>query len=258
VKIGVIFCAFQAEDLLARSLGPWIETRRQHLGGHEFIICAVSVPFEGFDTSGEPEDRTRAILGGHAQAGEIDHAIVRDKPMKETEARGAALRWLVAQGVDTLIQWDSDEFPTTEQIERILAFVAARPHIAWFRLSYKNRVFTPDQYLVQPFTPPRIHRVQPPGTMSIRADIFYEDNGIVYGRTDNPHVDRIPDHYFPSLTIPKSVAWIDHWTWLSDLRSKRKQAYQWARWQRCDFAWDDSRGGLIWRDGQPVPETARD
>lgn len=252
MTVGLIYCVFQQADYLPRSLGPWIEAKRTRLGGNDYLICAVSVPFEGFSME-EPPDRTRTLLGMHAQAGDIDHAIVRDKPMKETEARGAALRWLVEHGADTLIQWDSDEMGTTEQIARILAFWAARPQIAWARLSYRNRVFTPDQYLVEPFTPPRIHRAV---LRHCQAHSFWDDNNVAYREPITGQMFR--DVEMPSVVVPPAVALVDHYTWLSDSRGKAKQKYQWARWGRCDFDWDDTRGGLIFRDGIPPPETARD
>ncbi len=255
MKIGIIFAAFQAEDLLTRSLTPWIEARSQKLGGHEFVICAVSVPFEGFDTSGEPADNTRSILGAHVAHGkDIDHAIVRDRPMKETEARGAALRWLVEQGVEVTWMVDHDEVYTTTEIQRILAFIQGRPLVAAFRGSLRNLVFDERTYLVQPFTPMRGHRVTAGG---YTADSFWDDNNVLYrSRQFADHAKRDID--LPCLTIPKALQFTAHYTWLNDQRSKRKSEYQWARWKRCDFDWDDSRGGLIWRDGVAVPETARD
>lgn len=256
MRIGVIFCAWQTEDYVERALAPWLAAKAQRLGGHDFVLCAVSAPFAGFDQS-EPQDRTRPILGALAHTGALDHVVVTDKPIAETEARGRALRWLIDQGATDVIQADSDEFPTTDQLSRILAFWAARPHVCWARLSYKNRVFTPDQYLVEPFTPPRIHRVHAPGG-GYRAHSFHQDNNVTYGGTVTR--DLIPDERFPSVTVPKTVAWIDHWTWLNDARSRRKIEYQLKGrgWPTCTFDWDDSRGGLIFRDGMPPPEVARD
>ncbi len=250
MKVGVILCAWQTEEYVEASLAPWIAARETRLGGHDYVICAVSVPFEGFAQS-EPRDRTRAILGAAVQADNIDHVIVTDKPMKETEARGRALQWLIERGVDVLWQWDADEIGTAEQIAAIAGFVAARPQVPWFRVCYRNYVFDQQTYLVDPFTPPRIHRV---AAGELRATDFYDDNNVLYRRPGDGWIVRDTD--LPCVTIPKAVAWIKHLTWLSDLRSKTKAAYQWVRWGRCDFDWDDSRGGLIWRDGQPIPETA--
>lgn len=253
MKIGLIYCAWQAADFVPLSLTPWIEAKRARLGGHDFQICAVSVPFESFPQD-EVRDTTRSILGAHAQAGDIDHVVVKDRPMKETEARGAALRWLVGQGVDLIWQWDSDEITTADEIERTLRFVESKPLVAWFRGSLRNYVFDQRTYLTEPFTPPRIHRVRVGG---YQAASFWDDNNVNYHGTITRDIKKDMNQ-FPSTAIPKAVAWVRHLTWLNDARSRAKVLYQQSRGWTCSFDWDDARGGLVWRDGQPVPETAQD
>lgn len=255
-KIGVIFAAWQCADLLPQSLAPWIEARKRHLGGRTYMIVAVSVPFEGFPQE-EPLDGTLPVLHAKREQGDIDHHIQSVVPVKETEARGAALKWLVEQGCEATIMVDSDEFYQLAEIERIFAFVAARPHLACFRISLKNRVFDAHTHLVEPFQPMRIHRVQ---VGDLRATDFWDDNNIYYSPSSSGHL--VKDVQLPGAVIPTAVAWIDHLSWLNDGpdgRSRRKILYQNARpgW-KCSFDWDDARGGLIWRDGQPIPETARD
>lgn len=253
MKIGVIWVGFQTEDYVRPSSSPWIAAREHKLCGHEFLIAAVSVPFQGFDV-GE-HDNTRVVLHEFAQMGKIDWLIAHDTPMKETDARGEALRWLVAQGVTHVWQHDSDEFITVQEIAAIIRFIEARPHVDWFRLSLKNQVFTPSQYLVEPFTPPRIHRVDIGG---YQAHSFYQDNNILYGGKVTR--DLKPDMEFPHCLVPKSVAWIRHASWLNNSRSRAKCAYQAARWgaDKCTFAWDDSKGGLIFNPAMPAPEIARE
>lgn len=261
-RVGVIFCAWQSADLLPASLTPWVEAKRARLGGHDFTIAAVSVPFEGFPQ--EPVmDGTRGLLGGYAHHGEIDHVVVSNKPLKETEARGRALKWLVERGVELTIMVDSDERWTAAQIEATLAFVAANPWVAWFRVCYKQMVFTPRQWLVDPFTPPRIHRVR---AGSYVADGFWDDNGVLYRGTITRDFKRDTD--MANMTVPQGVAWVAHDTWLSDDRSRRKCLYQATRWDPpngagCSFRWDDTQG-LVWneayfaRTGQPIPEVTHD
>lgn len=251
-KYGIIWVGHQCEDTLERSLAPWIEARKSRLGGHGFVICAVSEPFEGFQ-QGE-HDNTRLQLYAHHQNGEIDNLIVGDEPTKETKARGDALRWLRAQGATHLWQHDADEFITTDQIAAIARFVEARP-VDWYRLSLRNQVFTPNQHLVEPFTPPRIHRVHNPG--GFVAAGFHQDNNVYYERPWDG--ERILDTQMASLTVPKGVAWIAHESWLNNSRSKSKIDYQRARgWPNCSFSWDDSKGGLIWNPSLPIPETETD
>lgn len=249
MKIGILFCAYNAQPYLATALAPWIAARAAKLDGHEFLICAVSVPFESFPQ--QPTDDTRSFLGSVSHLNAIDHAIVRDKPMKETAARGAALNWLRDAGADLIWQWDSDELTDLAEISRTIRFVESKPLIPWFRGSLKNYVFDRQTYLTQPFTPPRIHRARIGDRV---AAWFWDDNNIAYGNASG----YVHDTALPSATIPKAIAWVSHFSWLNDQRSKLKCEYQWARWGRCDFAWDESRGGLIWRDGTTPPETERE
>lgn len=254
-RYGLIYCAYDTADLVPASLQPWVDARRAKLGGHEFRIAAVCVPFAGFPREKEP-DSTQTLLEARLAAGDIDHLITSETPMAETEARGQALRWLVDADSDVTIMVDSDEVYQMDEIQRVAAFVAARPHVAAFRGSLKNYVFDNRTYLTQPFTPMRIHRVRVGG---YQAHSFWDDNNVTYGGTITRDLKR--DIEFPCVTIPKVVAFARHLTWLNDGpngRSHRKVRYQEARQWKCDFAWDDSRGGLIWRDGVTPPETARD
>lgn len=243
---GVIWTGYRCRDFLPDSISGWLAARRK-LG---LKICVVSCPFNDFLNG--PEDGTNVYLHHLLDTGEIDALFDSETPKTEVEARGEALRWLVKQGCETLWQADADEIYQLEQIERTIAFVEARPHVAWFRSSLKNRVFDRHTYLTEPFQPPRIHRVRVGG---YQAAGFWDDNNISYHGTITRDIKRDLD--FPSMTIPKTVAWVDHVTWLSDLRSQRKQAYQWKRWGRCSFKWDDVRG-LVWNPDFPIPETAQD
>lgn len=249
--IGVIFSSLNDEANLALALSPWIEARRTGLGGHKWLICAVSVPFHGFDVG--PMDMTQPRLEAHLLAGDIDHLIAGTSPMLETESRGAALVWLREQGADITWQADGDEHPTVPQIERIAAFVERNPLVVWFRLCLRNAVFNERTFLVEPFTPPRIHRVHPKvGVLSFTASCFLQDNDVGYagGLTRDIKVQG----QFASMTVPKSVAWVKHLSWIGD-RARRKVAYQQARGWQCSFAWDDAQGGLIWNGAPQETET---
>lgn len=253
--IGVIFCVWATKDYLAQSLAPWIELRR--IGQIKVSICAVNVLFAGFEGK---DDGTRELLKGYLDRGEIDHVIDGPDNMPETTARGMALTWLKEKGCDVSWMVDSDEMYTAAQVETILTFVYANPFVAWFRLSLRNHVFDDKTYLVEPFTPPRIHRVRVDG---YQAHSFSADNDIVYGGTITR--DIIPQDRFPSMTVPESIAAIKHLTWLNDtpenrVRSHRKIEYQLkARgWPSCSFAWDDSKGGLIFNPALPTPRVVRE
>lgn len=256
MRIGVIFTAWQTEDMVNESLRPWIQARHDRLGDNDYLICAVSVPFEGFSQD-EKLDDTVVNLRVYSKDHVIHHHIWQETPMKETEARGQALRWLLDRGCDITIMVDSDEFYQLAEIERIFSFVASRPSIAAFRGSLKNYVGIPDDktYLVQPFTPMRIHRVQ---HGSYQANSFWDDNNVLYRGTITRDFKRDID--LPVGQIPKVVAWTKHLSWPNSIRSQRKIDYQLngRKWPTCSFGWDDARGGLIWNPAMAAPETARE
>jgi hypothetical protein len=251
---GVILCAFQSEDTLDACLAPWLATKRAHPG--DYIICAVSVPFEGFPQ--DPPDRTRQILDGYAATGEIDHLITSDQPMKETEARGRALRWLVEKGAALTVMVDSDETWSQEQITAALAFVDANPWVQWFRVPYKQMVFTRDQWLAQPFIPARIHRTHIHG--GYVAAGFWDDNNVFYRRPWEADGKVVRDAELACLVIPQALVWVSHETWLSNARSRAKVRYQTSRGWQCSFCWDEATDSLRFNDayyaltGECIPE----
>lgn len=255
MTIGIIFTSFGMEEYLSFSLTPWVEIRRTQVGGHQYLICAVSVPFEGFEAG--PADGTVDRLERLRLHNHIDAVITSNTPIKETTARGDAMNWLIAHGADTIWQWDGDEMTQPTDIERIVRFVDSRSLVSWFRVSYRNAVFTKDQYLIEPFCPPRIHRVRPAG---LTAHSFWDDNNVLYRDGSDAEVR---DVNLSSLTIPAIIAHPRHFTWLSDERSKRKISYQHKRWGHSSFRWDE-RHGLCFDEsyytakGLPLPEVAHD
>lgn len=259
-SIGIIYVAYQAEDLVPRSLQPWIDARAARLGGYDYSICAVSVPFEGFDHGGDELDRTLSILDRHAYDGNINHVIVSDKPIKETEARGRALAWLRDEAkVDICVQWDADELAGSTDIGDILWFVAAHPLVPSFRISYRNAVFDEHTFLVEPFTPMRVHRMR---GGRYEASSFWDDNNVLYRGTLTRDFKRDID--MATMTIPPTCANPLHLSWLSDERSRRKIKYQRARWGHCSFQWDEGENQLKFDEsyfakmGLPMPEVVRE
>lgn len=252
MTIGVILTGFNMEEYVGPCLDAWRQARDARLDGHDFLICAVSVPFAGFPVS--EEDDTVECLAAHLVAGRIDHLIAEPRNIPETTARGMALNWLTLSGADIVWQVDIDEMYEFHEIARIVEFVDANPWAAWFRLSLKNYVFDEQTYLTEPFTPPRIHRVRVDG---YRAHSFSGDNDIQYGGAITR--DIVPQSRFPSVTVPPSVAWVKHLTWQNNDRSRRKIEYQLQGrgWPQCSFAWDDTKG-LVFNPALPVPKVARD
>lgn len=253
MRVGLIFSAYQTKEYVERALQPWVDYRMGNLltpGAHDLRICAVSVRFAGFEGN---DDGTRDILRRARDDGEIDYLIEGPDNVPETTARGMGLQWLSNRGLDVAIQWDSDEIVTIEEIERMLAYIESEPFVAAFRFSYRNLVFTSNQWLAESFTPMRVHRFK---HGSYAADRFYDDNNVMYRGTITR--DFRQDISFPVMTVPETIFAPLHYTWLSDLRSKKKVAYQKSRGWSCSFDWDDSQGGLIFNPALPRPKVVRE
>lgn len=254
MKIGIIFTAFNVEQYVDNSLDPWLSARNGTLDGHEFLIAAISVPFKGFNV--KELDNTQIILKEYYNHQDIDYLHSEydlTRTFSETDARGLALKWLMEKKVDILIQWDGDEIASLENISKIVKCVEDNPYITMFRLSYKNLVFTENQYLEEPFTPARIHRTCVGGFV---ASGFWDDNNVFYTYGDR----HMRDSDMASKIIPRSIAWPRHYTWLNDFRSKQKIQYQMSRgWPSCSFRWDEKEGlkfneEHFRRLGQPLPK----
>lgn len=244
MKIGILYCAFNCEEYLDKSLTPWVSARASGLMGHEFVISVVSVPFEEYKDIEIKADETPAKLAEYLKSGAIDSLIVGPKFVKEHVARNNALKYLLNRSVDYVILWDGDEVPTEDNIKKILHFVYMNNHIDWFSISYKNFVFDEKTYLVDPFCPPRIFKVL---AFPWKIFGFFWDNDIQYieysptdgmlmARENKTYTDLLPASINPSegmsytrlpgMIIPPSVAWVDHYTWIDNEKTRAKVAYQ--------------------------------
>lgn len=258
MKLGVIFCGFNTAQYISDSLFPWIEARRKQIDGNQIVISAVSVPFVRFP--GERTDSTAKIISDHFLKGDIDQCCVDNEPLEETVVRGNSLNYLKSVGCDAVIQVDSDEFYTLEQIEKILNIVNFNPFVVWFRLSLKNYIFDGKTYLEEPFQPPRIHRIKT--VDGFEAAGFWDDNSVFYTNGENTYQDRS----FPTKTIHKNIIWVKHMTWLNDERGRDKVNYQKSRWGNdlCSYEWDDEKkelkfnGAYYKRMGMPIPNVIKE
>ena len=253
MRIGIIYCAYSSEEYVEKSLSPFIEGA----SGHSFVISAISYPFVGFEKGGNK--KTLDILRKYRDEGKI-YLNYGSEEIEEPTARQIALDQLLEIGVDLIWMVDSDELYTKQQIHGIIKFVQEEEFVAWFRLSFKNRVFDFD-YLEEPFCPPRIFRIK---VSNYQINRFIDDNNLSYrGRLKR---DIVPDLALSNMTVPKSVAWIDHYTWLdtpeSKGRTKKKVEYQLKHFGICSYKWDYKENKLEfdekYYEGKSLPKVLKD
>lgn len=253
MRIGVLYTAFNDKNFLEKNLIPWIEIRKNKLNNHEFIISVVSVPFEEYkEIIDDKDDGTIDLLKIYLKEGKIDYLIDSPKFVKEHIARNSALQKLLEQNIDYLWIVDNDEEYNQKNIESIINYVIFNKFVKWFSISFKNYVFDNNTYLIEPFTPPRIFA----NDKNQKILCFYFDNDILYNNNDH----KISYKNFISLNIPKQIAWVKHFSWISNEKSKNKVKYQEKHFAPtgCSFKWNEQKG-LVWNEdyfkaiGQSIP-----
>jgi len=265
-KIGIIYCSYGMPDYLSKSLSPWIEAKKINLGGNEFLIAAVSTPFKEYKDYQILDNSTPTFLSVALAEGDIDDLYAETEYLLESEVRDKALQFLLKEDCDSILIADGDEFFTREQIERLLKFTDLDPWTSWFKFSYKNYIFDSNHYLAEPFTPPRFFRVL---TNGYRLDTFSWDNDVFYKGTitsNGKFVNKNLDYKeLPSRTIPVNIAFIKHYTWFSDQRSKNKIRYQMEHFKgSCSYRWNEKENKLEFNPeyynqiGQRNPEVLED
>lgn len=260
MRIGILFCAYNCEETIHQSLAGWLEAKKSKVGGHEYIISAVSIPFQEYKDIDQNADSTPQILGEYVESNKVDYLVTGPKFISESKARDLALEPLLTENLDLVILFDGDEIITVEQILNIINFIQLDPWCSWFSFSYKNYVFDTNTYLVDPFTPPRAFRVK---TNGYTLAGFNWDNDTVY--KNDMHNEYIFFKNLPTKTIPSSIAWIKHLTWLNNEKTKKKIAYQLSHFKGvCSYQWNIEKNCLEFnrdfylKNNLPIPLIAKD
>jgi hypothetical protein len=238
MKIGIIGMAYNAVDSVEKTLSPWLNARDEKLGGNEFIIHAVSVPFAEYkNIPGFVEDHdTYRMLETLLVYEKIDYLTISPLYMTEAESRSAGLVPLLIENCDIIWCVDlQDEYYTKKIISEIINFVNLNKWTSWFTCNFRNYVFDERHYLEEFFTPPRIFRVKTNGYILQK---FYFDNDITY-KEELRESKETSYKTLPSMNLPKNI-FIKHLTWLNNENSKKKILYQKARGWICSYTWDEN------------------
>lgn len=257
-KIGVLYCGYNTEEYINSSLIPWIQARELKPANCEFLISAVSVPFLEYKDLKVKKDNTQRDLESYKYNNNIDHLFISNDYYTEKDARNKALEPLLSAGCEAIWLVDSDEAYSIYDIEKILNYVNLEKFISWFSVSYKNYVFNVNTYLKDPFTPPRIFRVN---TNGYKLGGFYWDNDIAYFNGFTPNLSY---KELPSKTIPSKIAFVPHFTWLSTEKNKLKCEYQQKHFGHCGYKWNEVENKLEFNEeyykkiGQQIPEIIKE
>lgn len=255
MRIGVLLCAYNCGETIRDCVKPWFLAKHE-IKEHEFIISAVSVPFAEYREINKAEpDETTDFLDYMSMHGDIDYLVQDQLYISEAEARDMALSPLLPHS-DVVILVDGDEIYTLDQIRNIINFMVLDPWVSWFSFSLKNYVFNKNTYLLKPFTPPRAFRVKTGGYTINR---FTWDNDIEY--IHYVKGEQLSYRQLPTKIIPPSVAFIKHYTWLSNEKTRLKIEYQLKHFKGvCGYRWNSETNSVEFNPdhyqqiGESIPE----
>ena len=236
MKIGVLFCAYRNINTVEDSLRGWLAIKEE---GYDVEIAAVSLPFAQFEPKND--DGTQIFL--ESIKGRLAWLKCGNETVgEECNTRDLAAQALKEKGCDVIILWDGDEIASKQELQSIIRFIAADKFCAWFQFSYKNYVFDETHFLAEPFTPPRAFRVKVGG---LKLGSLIADNLFYY---EDAQGQRVSPWQASFRTIPKTVAWIKHLSWLDDSRAREKIAYQQLHIPKgCPFLIDKD-GKMNWNE----------
>ena len=230
LNIGILFCSYgkDTQNYIRHCISPWESTD---------LLCnvsfaATSAQFSKFETEEDYESKRIFEANGVER---VFHSI---NPISEAEARSGGLNLLSLDSLDYVWLVDSDEIYKTEEINAIVNFLERNRLTNWFSISLKNFVFDKSTYLEEPFQPPRIFKTH---CGDVKLAGFYWDNEPYYIKDEN-NSQHIDFKSFSSIIIPPNVAWISHYSWLNDERSRKKIEYQKARGWNCSYDWNKETG----------------
>lgn len=266
MKIGLICCFYGNRKYLDDVISPWIELKNQNK--IDLTLTLVHGQFKEYHDLGYPDNDKETLAWIDENKSKFDYIYIQEQHLigskyfqgdtsqyqDESTIRNYGLKYLLKNKVDAILLLDGDEIYSKSEILKLINFIDNEPYIPWFRIEFKNLVFTEHTY-INGFKPPRIFRTNI-NEWYLRQ--FYYDNDVLYStKLEEKTIDY---KNLACITIPKNICNPLHFTWLDDKISKKKIEYQekhFAHGAGCSFKWDN---GLKWNEeyfkklGQPIPE----
>lgn len=215
MKIGILGCFYNCEDLLPHVLEPWLLLKNE---GYDISFSVINAQFSEYAQLGYPADDTHTQELLRSYAPHFASLFISNTPLRESQARTRALQGLAHLNVDLVWLLDGDEVYTVEQIKNILSFIEKTP-FDYYHVYLKNRIFDTIEWK-DDFFPPRVFRTDRHQGLYT----FTWDNELAY--KDGTHANTV----VPGI-VPKALAYVNHFTW------RRKDALQKIAYHKKHFGY---------------------
>ena len=238
MKIGILLTCYNCEAYVDKCIEPWMNLKDRY----NFVFSCNSGMFKDYFDLGIPENNqvTLEKLIEH----KLDFLVTTSgrNLLDEDSSRNLSLDFLKKQDCDLLVYLDGDEIYTETQIISILEFIQNNPEFDQYVICFKNYTINQDLFLNN-FIRKSIYWMKRYGGINR----FYFDQDFIYNDPNSIYTN--------TTVIPREIAFVDHYSWLSDdPRTRIKIKYQNTRYVghnsdipenlRCSFVWDEKRNKL--------------
>jgi len=231
MKIGILFASYNCADYIDKCFQPWLNLREE-------LNLVLASTNGRYDLSIKESD----AKGSHSLlkliGKDLDflvHSSGKDNRWSEEQSRTYMLNFMNDQKVDLIWCIDADEFYSENDIRNILNYIKVNKQYDAYCVQFKNYVFELP-YWIDGFQKDVIYWTD----RNNGIKCFNFDNDITYNN------NTITQNNNNKITIPKSIAYVDHYTWLNnDSRIPEKIRNQNIKYDgeigaKCAYKYDEN------------------
>lgn len=244
MKIGIQIITYNSADSFEKLIEPWLKLKDRY----DLKIWVGSGQFKIYHDMGceNLNGPTIQLLESMLGQGKIDYLFQPDPDnlLGDHTTRDKCIPWMREQDIDLMIQLDSDEFYTEEEVNNYIEFIEQNPDYN-YKTVFNNLIGEGKSIDWEKHTAWWIKRFGGISHYYYDAHWSYLGEGNPIGHKGEGNIEyRRP----PSLTIPKELVNPQHYTWTNDeniggpSHVKEKIEYQKRYYNtgECGYVWDEN------------------
>ena len=254
MKIGIQTLAYNCENTIEEVLTPWINLKDKY----DVKIWVGSGQFKIYKELGyeDKNEKTLILLNTMLNEGKVDCVFTPDPEnlLSDHETRDKCINYFKKLDIDLMIQVDSDEFYSEEDVINYMKFIEENSDYSCFNTTFKNLIGDGTKY--EEWTRISAAKIKNHGGISH----YYFDAHWSFTGEDGINIEY---RQVPTITIPKELVHPLHDTWTDNRRGsgtghiKDKMEYQKRYYSHdCGWVWDEVEQTVkpnvnLWGDNTP-------